>query len=65
LGERLFGCREPEEDEPIYLALVLRGKDGIRIEASAGVLFQGGNRLLSRQVFHHIIRKPPDARTTG
>ena len=58
---------EPEEDEPVYLALVLRSQDGIRIETGFGVFFQGGNHPsdLRREVSHHIVRKPPDARATG
>ena len=59
MSECLLCGGEPEEDEPVYLALVLRRKDGIRIEASVGVFFQGGNYSadLRRQVTHHIIRR--------
>jgi hypothetical protein len=46
LGECLFRSREPEEDVPVYLALVLRRKD------------QGGNHAadLRRHVSNHIVR---------
>ena len=39
LSECLLCGRQPEEDEPVDLALVLRRKDGIRIEAGVGVFF--------------------------
>ena len=67
LGECLFRCREPEEDEPVDLALVFRRKDGIRIKASIGIFFQRGDRStdLRRQVSHHVVRKPPDAGATS
>ena len=67
LRKRLFCRRQRKENEPVYLALILRRQDGIRIEAGFGVFFQGGNHPadLRRQVSHHIVRKPPDARATG
>jgi hypothetical protein len=64
LGESLLCSCEPEEDESVYLALF--GQDGIRIKRF-GVFFQGGNNPsdFRREVSHHIVRKPPDARATG
>ena len=67
LRKRLFCRRQRKENEPVYLALILRRQDGIRIETSVRIFIQRGHHPtdLRRQVSHHIVRKPADARATG
>lgn len=58
---------EPEEDKSVYLALILRRKEFIRIEAAFAIFFQGGNDAtdLRWQITHHLVGKLSRTRAAG